>query len=48
VDKQFVSAKDFKKHSTASKMECVKTGKAGKCCEAENIVAQTRVYHAVI
>lgn len=48
VDKQFVSAKDFKKHSTASKMECLKTGKAAKCCEAENIAAQTRIYHAVI
>ncbi len=37
VDKQFVPAKDFKKHTSASKMECVKSGRAGKCCAAENI-----------
>ena len=48
VDKQFVPAKEFKKYSAASKMECVQTGKAAKCCTADNIAEQTRVYHAVI
>ena len=48
VDKGFVPAKAFKKHASSSKMECVQTGKAAKCCTADNIAEQTRVYHAVI
>ena len=48
VDKGFVSAKAFRKYASASKMECVQTGKAAKCCIADNIEAQARVYHAVI
>jgi hypothetical protein len=48
VDKQFVPDKQFKKYSTASKMECVQTGRASKCCAADNISAQRRVYHAII
>jgi copper chaperone CopZ len=48
VDKQFVPAKDFKKYSAASKMECVQTGKAAACCEADKVEAHTRVYHVII
>lgn len=48
VDKGFVSAKAFKKYASASKMECVQTGKAAKCCSAENIAADARVYHVII
>ena len=48
VDKHFVSAKDFKKHISSSKMTCVQTGKAGACCIKENIAAQTRIYHVII
>jgi len=48
VDKNFVSAKDFKKHSAASKMECVQTGKAGACCAKDGISADARVYHVTI
>jgi copper chaperone CopZ len=48
VDKQFVSAKEFKKYSAASKMECVQTGKAAACCEADKVEAQARVYHVII
>jgi copper chaperone CopZ len=48
VDKQFVTDKQYKKYSTASKMECVQTGRAGKCCTSDNIAANTRVYHAII
>jgi copper chaperone CopZ len=48
VDKQFVSAKEFKKYSAASKMECVQTGKAAPCCEADKVEAQARVYHVII
>lgn len=48
VDKAFVSAKDFKKYSSASKMECVKTGKAGSCCTKEEVAADARIYHVII
>ncbi len=48
VDKQFLSAKDFKKYSKASVMECLQTGKAGKCCSKSNIASQTRIYHVII
>lgn len=48
VDKHFVSAKAAKKWNAASKMECVQTGKAAKCCTSEGINSGTRVYHAVI
>ncbi len=48
VDKKFVSDKQFKKYSATSKMECVQTGRAGKCCAADNVSAQQRVYHAII
>lgn len=48
VDKSFVSAKEFKKWSTASRLECVQSGKAGNCCTKEGIAAGARVYHVII
>lgn len=48
VDRSFVSAKEFKKWSKASKLECVQTGKASTCCTKENVAEQARVYHVVI
>jgi len=48
VDKNFVSAKEFKKHSAASKMECVQTGKAAVCCAKDGISNDARVYHVTI
>jgi copper chaperone CopZ len=48
VDKSFVSAKTYKKWSTASKMECVQTGKAAKCCTSDGVAGGTRIYHVVI
>lgn len=48
VDKDFVTAKQFKKISAATKMSCLQTGKAASCCEKEGIPADTRVYHATI
>ncbi len=48
VDKNFVSAKDYKKISTATKMECIKTGKAGNCCMKDGIHSDERVYHVII
>lgn len=47
VDKNFVSAKEAKKYATLSKMPCVQTGRAEKCC-AKDDEPPTRIYHAVI
>ena len=48
VDKSFVSAKEFKKYSSASKMQCVQSGRAEACCTKDGIAAQERVYHVII
>ena len=48
VDKDFVSAKDYKKYSVATKMECIKTGKASECCIKDGIDSEERVYHVII
>ncbi len=48
VDKNFLTATAFKKYSTATTMPCVKTGKAGSCCEKAGVAAGTRIYHVTI
>ena len=48
VDKNFVSAKDFKKYSALTKMECYKTGVAGNCCSKESADAHARIYHVTL
>jgi len=48
VDKDFVSAKDYKKYSSATKMECMKTGHAESCCVKDGIHTEERVYHVII
>jgi len=48
VDKDFVSDKEFKRYSAASKMSCVQTGKAASCCVKEGVPQNTRVYHVTI
>jgi len=48
ADKDFISAKEFKKYSAATKMECLQTGKAGSCCTKEGIQENTRIYHVTI
>lgn len=48
VDKDFVSAKEFKKYSAATSMACVKTGKAQTCCTKEGAAADARIYHVTI
>jgi copper chaperone CopZ len=48
VDKSFVTEKEFKKYSNASKMECVKTGKAEACCRESDVASGARVYHVII
>jgi copper chaperone CopZ len=48
VDKNFVTAKEFKKISASSKMVCLDTGKTAECCEKSGVPAGTRIYHATI
>lgn len=48
VDKNFVSAKEFKKYSALTKMECYKTGVTGNCCAQEGTEAHTRIYHVTL
>ena len=48
VDKDFVSAKDYKKYSAATKLECIRTGKAAECCVKDGIHTEERVYHVII
>jgi copper chaperone CopZ len=48
VDKNFVSEKQFKKISAATKLNCIKTGKVTSCCEKDGMAAGERVYHVTI
>jgi copper chaperone CopZ len=48
VDKNFVTAKQFKKISAAAKIPSLETGKAGDCCIKEGISPETRIYHVTI
>jgi copper chaperone CopZ len=48
VDKNFVTAKEFKKFSAATKMSCVQTGKAATCCVKDGVPQNARVYHVTI
>jgi copper chaperone CopZ len=49
VDKSFVSAKEFKKYASMTKMACVNTGRMEKCCAKEGVPGQTeRIFHAII
>lgn len=48
TDKDFLSAKEFKKYSAGTKMTCLQTGKAGSCCTKEGIPENTRIYHVTI
>jgi copper chaperone CopZ len=46
VDKNFLTAKQFKKISETTKMKCLQTGKAASCCPG--VTAGTRIYHVTI
>lgn len=48
VDKDFLTAKEFKKISKATSMSCVQTGRAAGCCKKEGIAENTRIYHVTI
>jgi copper chaperone CopZ len=48
VDKSFVSAKEFKKYSSMTKMACVQTGRMANCCAKEGTPDAARIYHVII
>jgi copper chaperone CopZ len=48
IDRNFLSAKQFKKISSSTKMACVQTGKAASCCVKEGVAPEARVYHVTI
>ncbi|MGZ8509668.1 MAG: hypothetical protein ACXWWA_04800, partial [Chitinophagaceae bacterium] len=48
VDKNFLTAKQFKKFSNATKMSCVLTGKTAACCLKDGVAAGARIYHVTI
>lgn len=48
IDKNFVTEKQFKKYSSATKMSCMQTGKAASCCVKDGIPNTARVYHVTI
>jgi copper chaperone CopZ len=48
VDKNFITEKQFKKMSSATKMSCLQTGKAGSCCVKDGLSEGERVYHVTI
>ena len=48
LDRNFVTAKQFKKTSSSTRMACIQTGKAATCCVKEGVPADARVYHVTI
>ncbi|MES1223195.1 MAG: heavy-metal-associated domain-containing protein [Bacteroidota bacterium] len=48
VDKNFLTQAAFKKYSASTSMQCIKTGRAGGCCEKAGLAAGTRIYHVTI
>ncbi|MEO5996164.1 MAG: heavy-metal-associated domain-containing protein [Chitinophagaceae bacterium] len=48
VDKNFLTAREFKKFSGATQMSCLQTGKAEACCKKEGFAENSRIYHATI
>lgn len=48
VDKNFISAKQFKKVCTYTKMSCIQTGKPADCCPGDGMLPDTRIYHVTI
>lgn len=48
VDKDFVTARQYKKYSAATAMACIKTGRAQSCCAKDGIAVDSRIYHVTI
>ena len=48
LDKDFVTAKEFKKLKSSTRHACYEAGTAGSCCISEGIAEGERVYHVRI
>jgi copper chaperone CopZ len=48
VDKGFVTAKEFRKYASMTKMPCVQSGRMAKCCSSGEAPEGDRVYHVII
>ncbi|SFD06096.1 Copper chaperone CopZ [Chitinophaga sp. CF118] len=48
IDKDFVSAKQFKKFSALTTMPCYQTGVMAGCCKTEGKTTSQRIYHVTI
>lgn len=48
VDKNFIPAKEFKKYSSMTQLNCIKTGKSEICCIPYEVTPSTRIYHVTI
>jgi hypothetical protein len=48
IDKDFVSARQFKKFSTQTTMPCYQTGMMEGCCKGGGQTAPARIYHVII
>jgi copper chaperone CopZ len=48
IDKDFISAKQFKKFSTQTTMPCYQTGVMANCCKMESKAVAQRIYHVTI
>ena len=47
VDKDYTTAKNYRKYRALSKIERVQTGRMAKCCSMDGM-EDTRIYHAII
>ncbi len=48
VDKNFATAKEYKKFGQYTAMKCYQTGTMESCCEKTDVAIGTRVYHVTI
>lgn len=48
VDQHFLSNKEYKRFTTLTPMNCIKTGKAENCCSSNTMNKSTRIYHVTI
>ena len=48
LDKNFLTMKEFKRVSRATKMACLQSGKAANCCVKDGIAQDSRIYHVTI
>lgn len=48
VDREYMTAKQFRKISAAHHNACVANGKSASCCTADGVPENTRVYHVTI